>query len=128
MSLNIPPGVAGQSFLGALFAPGISPHLPPLPPAGQVQIPGLVTIEQVNALIDARLQALQPAPQPDLGRLNAVLQQVDALAKRALSKEDYEAMMAYMASGGPGFTDLMASDALNPIVQLLCETIKERKP
>jgi len=133
------------------MAPGLAPGYPmgvqPAPlqtlmPPGQ--LPGFVTQDQVRGLIDQRIKELMstpapapaatpappppaPAAAPDLSRLLAVLSQVDDLAKRALSADDYKAMYAYMQGGAADFGQMMAGEALFPIVQLIWDTIKENR-
>lgn len=130
---NLPPGADPQAQLSALFASGAAAPFPGLLPAAPSPFPGLLpgalTADQVNALIDLKLRALTPAPaaQPDLAKLGAVIQQIDGLVRRALSADDYEFLKNYISEGGPGFADMLASDVLHPIAQLLCETIRERK-
>lgn len=87
--------------------------------------PGVLTADQVRAIVDERLKAATPAP--DLSRLQAVIQQVDDLARRALPADDYMELHRYIAGGGQGFADMVAGDKLHPIMQLMWETIRENK-
>lgn len=109
------PGPHG-ALPGAL-PPMIPPYMPPSAP---------VTIEQVDQLIAARLAALKPAG-PDMSKLQGFIVHAETVFQRALSPEDYKAFTAYTQSGGPGFSDILNSKALDPVVQLLWETIKENK-
>jgi hypothetical protein len=77
-----------------------------------------LTEQRVQAMIESAI----------LRRMAAVkspLSQFDAIFQRALSSEDFAAFTKYVQTGAPGFDAIMKSDKLDPIAQLLWETIKE---
>lgn len=91
-----------------------------------------LTQEQVSAMIDERLKAYTaqvqqqaPAAQPAMTKLASVIAQAEGVFQRALPPADYKAFQEYTQSGGKGFDEILKSEALYPIVQLLWETIKE---
>ena len=80
--------------------------------------PAPINAEQVQAMIDASIKSSMVAVQSPLA-------QFDSIFQRALPKEDFAAFTAYVSRGAPGFSELLNSDKLDPIAQLLWETIKE---
>jgi hypothetical protein len=77
-----------------------------------------MTPQDVQAMIDASLsRALAPVASP--------LAQFDSIFQRALPADDFAAFTGYVQRGAPGFGELLKSDKLDPIAQLLWETIKE---
>lgn len=138
MTLPITPA---QAQFNALMAghgfgtpmPGI-PGVPHPSPINQALIPGMappITLEQVEALIQTKLEKFVPPspPQagPDMSKLTAIIGQLEMVFQRALSPEQYAAFQSYVQAGGPGFQDILNAKALDPCVQLLWETIKESK-
>lgn len=114
------PSAAG---LPGAVPPSLSP--PYIPPTS---IPGLgLTADQVDAMITQRLAALAPpaAPGPDMSRLHAVIGQMEVVFQRALPADQYAEFQQYVQAGGPGFPAILDSKALDPVVQMLWETIKE---
>ena len=113
--------------LQAMMVPGgaLNPYpkqtpamVPQYQPQPQLQTPQFVTAQDVQAMIDASLkQTAQVAASP--------LAQFDTIFQRALPSEDFAAFTAYVQNGAPGFADLLQTDKLDPIAQLLWETIKE---
>jgi len=105
--------------LEAMLQPGgpLNPHqnrVPMLMP----KTPQFTTALDVQTMIDASLaRTVQAAANP--------LSQFDTIFQRALPAEDFAAFTAYVSLGAPGFGDLMATEKLDPIAQLLWETIKE---
>jgi hypothetical protein len=101
-----------------------APLLPSSNPMTQVQ-PGQMTIEQVQQIVDARLKELNPGPAKAMQQLQNSMQAFESMFQRALPAADYKAFQEYVANGSPGFNDILQSDKLFPLAQLLWETIKE---
>lgn len=124
MNLGYPgmtPGLSGvpttMAELQAQLAAG-GGLSPPNPAAARPAT--FVTEQQVRAWIEEAFAQRIPAVQQRL-------QGFDAMFAKALPKDDYAAFQQYMAAGSPGFDQLLASDKLYPLVQLLWDTIKEHK-
>lgn len=98
---------------------GITPQTAPAP----AQAP--LTADMVRSIVDERMASLSAA-QP-AAKAQTTMAQLDQVFAKALSADDYNAFAEYLSAGSPGFNDLLAGDALNPIAQLLWETIKEHK-
>jgi hypothetical protein len=92
--------------------------------AAPAPAPVYATVDQVQALIDARLKA---APDPLLARVQLLTAQAEGLLQRALPAADFAAFQQYLAGGAPGFDALLKTEALHPLAQLLWEIIKESK-
>ncbi len=99
--------------LQAMMAAG---QFPLVPPAAQIPAPHL----DIPAMIKAEFDRRMPAMQSSMSKFEDVF-------KRALSAEDYVEFTCYAQAGAPGFNELLASDKLFPLAQLLWETIKEIK-
>lgn len=104
--------------------PALATQLGLTPPA-PAQPPGM-TAEQVRQIVAEELAARTPAASP--AQAMARLEQFDKVFQKALPAEDFMAFQKYVAAGAPGFADLLTTDKLNPIAQLLWETIKENMP
>jgi hypothetical protein len=77
-----------------------------------------LTAQDVQAMIDASISR-------SITVVHSPLEQFDSIFQQALSPDDFAAFTTYVQDGAKGFSDLMKSDALHPIAQLLWETIKE---
>lgn len=100
--------------------PTPTPALAPMPAPPQAVAPqGLaITEERMAAMMDAAIAKHMP------GAVK-VMQAFESVFQRALAPDDYKAFVQYTQNGSPGFDKLMASDKLDPIAQLLWETVKE---
>ena len=96
---------------------GLTPAAPAVAP---------LTAEIVSQMIDDRIKASQNSPAP-VQQLASITAQFEQVFQNALSKTDYDAFHAYVAAGSPGFAEMLTTDKLHPIAQLLWETIKENK-
>lgn len=102
--------VTDMAQLQALIAqPQLPTYALPAPP---------MTPQSVQAMIDASIQH-------SMASVQSPLAQFDAIFQRALSEEDFTAFTKYVQAGAPGFDVIVKSDKLDPIAQLLWETIKE---
>lgn len=114
--------------------PGMMPNAM-MPPNTFSPPGGMLTQDQIASIVDQRIAiALAKIPStapaaapagPDMSKLAAIVGQAENLFQRALPAQDYAAFHAYTQAGAAGFSDIMKSEALYPIVQLLWETIKE---
>jgi hypothetical protein len=79
------------------------------------QVP--VTADQVSAIVEASLKRAMP-------ELMSMVKSLDDFFDKALPPDDLAAFKAYRDQGAPGLKELMASDTLHPIAQLLWDEIK----
>lgn len=76
-----------------------------------------VTADQVAAIVDAAITRAMP-------QLIGMVQVIDEFFSKALPPEELEAFKAYRDAGAPGLRELLASENLHPVAQLLWDEIK----
>lgn len=99
-----------------MFGNAVLPVPTPMPPIGGVNE------TQIRTIMQEELAKLAPNVQ---GNLNQALEPLRAMFNSALADDDLKQFKEYLEKGAPGFGQLLASDKLYPIAQLLWETIKE---
>ncbi len=75
------------------------------------------TPEQVASIIESALKKMMP-------QLVEAIAVMDSFFSKALSTEDFAAFKEFRAKGSPGFKELIESDKLHPIAQLLWDEMK----
>jgi hypothetical protein len=110
------PGLA--HLLGSPLLP--PPNLPvqPMAIAPPLAYQPNVSEEKIRAIMAEELNRHMP-------RFQTFNDQFETIFKSALSEEEYKAFHEYVAAGSPKFDEILKSDALHPIAQLLWEAIKE---
>lgn len=71
--------------------------------------------------LERRLPMIQNTPV-----LQEIMHTFELMMKRSLSEEDHAAYLEYAAKGAPGLKELVESGGLDPIAELLWETISKK--
>lgn len=91
-------------------------QVPPLSQLGQPQV-APATPAQVADIVEATIKRCMP-------QLASAIHVMDGFFSKALSAEDFAEFKKYRESGSPGFKELIESNKLHPVAQLLWDEIK----